>query len=299
MLAEQLEVRDGETGRRGDGETSSHAPTLPRSLSPIPPFRRVLAPIAALCRRELLKFTRDRSRVLGALIQPIGLWLLLGLGFQSTFRLPGAGGGTGYLEFLFPGVIAMVLLFTAIFSTISIVDERRTGFLQAALVAPMPRAVLVLGSVLGGTLLATAEAALFLLLLPALGLSYTVAGLAFVLLISFLVGLAFTALGFAIAWRMESTRGYHSMMTILLFPLWFLSGAPFPAEGASPLLQGLMAINPVSYTVSGLRQALYGFSAAAPVQFAPAGLSLLITALFAALMLALAVYTVRRPLHGA
>lgn len=251
--------------------------------------------IRALAWREIAKFVRDRSRLVGALLQPLGLWLLLGLGFQGTFQMPGAD--VGYVEFLFPGIIAMVLLFTAIFSTISIVEERRAGFLQAVLVAPTSRMALVLGITLGGTLLATAEAFLFLLLMPVIGFQFTAWGLTLALLICFLTGLAFTALGFAVAWRMESTRGYHTVMNLVLLPLWGLSGAPFPIEGAAPLLQWVMTLNPVSYAVAGLRQALY-WPEAAPAAFASPALCLAVTTLFTALMLALAVYTARRPLFG-
>lgn len=240
---------------------------------------------------------RDRSRVAGALLQPLGFWLLLGLGFQGAFQMPG-GRGTGYLEFLFPGIVMLVVLFTAIFSTISVVEERREGFLQAALVAPVPRIGLALGNALGGTLLAAAQALLFLLAAPLAGLPVTMGGLIFALGVCVLTGLAFTALGFAVAWQMESTRGYHAVMNFLLLPLWLLSGAPFPAEGAAPVLRWLIYLNPVSYAVSGLRQALYGFSAAAPEALAAPGVCLAATAAFAVLMLALAARQVRRPLFA-
>ena len=104
-----------------------------------------------LWRRELLKFGRDFNRVVGALLQPLVVWLLLGFGFRESFRIPGAAlAEVPYLEFLFPGVIALVALFTSIFSTISIVEERKSGFLQAALAAPAPRPVLIIGTTFGG-----------------------------------------------------------------------------------------------------------------------------------------------------
>ena len=252
--------------------------------------------ISALWKREIVKFVRDRSRLLGALTQPIGFWLLLGLGFQGTFQMPlGAESGIGYLEFLFPGIIVLMILFTAIFSTISIVEERKSGFLQAALVAPMPRTALVVGNALGGTTLAFLQAVLFLILLPVIGLWPTATGLLLVCLTSLLVGLSFTALGFLIAWRSETTRGFHAVMNLFLLPLWFLSGAFFPAEGASVLLRWVMVLNPVSYAVSAIRQALY-LPGAAPTAMAPIWVCLLISALFAGLTITLAVRAVRRPL---
>ena len=257
-----------------------------------------VASVAALWRREVIKFVRDRSRLLGALVQPLGLWLLLGLGFQQTFQLPGAGAtGMNYLEFLFPGIIALMILFTAIFSTISVVEERTSGFLQVAVAAPLSRTLLVFGNALGGTTLAVFQAALFFVLLPLIGFSVGLPGLALVLLSSVFLGLAFTALGFGIAWRMKTTRGFHAVMNLFLLPLWFLSGALFPAEGASPVLAWLIYLNPVSYGVDLIRQGLY-WPAEAPIALASVGLSLAVTAGLAGLLLAWAVYTVRQPLYG-
>ena len=254
--------------------------------------------ILALWRREILKFVRDRSRVVGALVQPLGFWLLLGLGFQRSFQMPGvAGSDVGYLEFFFPGIIALMILFTAIFSTISVVEERKTGFLQAALVAPVGRSALALGTALGGTTLALIQGLLFFLLIPLLGLSFSWTGIALFLVVGLLTGLAFTSLGVAIAWRMETTRGFHAIMNLVLLPLWFLSGAFFPIEGAAPVLQAVMRVNPVTYAVDGLRYALYG-PAEATLASVPLGLALAVTAGFALAMLALAVQTIRRPLFA-
>ena len=259
--------------------------------------------VGALWKRETLKFLRDRSRVIGALAQPLGFWLLLGLGFQGTFRLPTeaaaqAGADVGYLEFLFPGIITLIVLFTAIFSTISVVEERKSGFLQAALVAPTTRVALVLGNALGGTTLALGQALLFLLLVPLVGLAPSVGGLAVVVGAVVLTGLAFTALGFTIAWRSETTRGFHAVMNLFLLPLWFLSGAFFPAEGAPALLRWVMMANPVTYAVSALRQGLY-WPDVAPLAAFPLGLCLLVSAFFALAMIGLAVYAVKKPLFAA
>jgi ABC-2 type transport system permease protein len=257
-----------------------------------------LRTVGALTGREMLKFVRDRSRVLGALAQPLALWVLLGLGFQNTFRPPPGTGGESYVAFLFPGILALVLLFTAIFSTISIVEERSSGFLQAVMVAPTPRTALVFGTALGGTLLATVQAMLFLLALPLLSLSPGPLGVAMVAAVCLFTSLAFTALGFAIAWHMDTTRGFHAVMNLFLLPLWFLSGAMFPAEGAAPVLRWLVWGNPVSYAVSGLRHGLNGF-AEGPATLAGPAVCLAVTAGFAALMVGLAVWQVRRPFFEA
>ncbi len=253
-----------------------------------------LRTIGALTAREMLKFVRDRSRVLGALAQPLALWLLLGLGFQNTFQPPQGGVAGSYVVFLFPGILALVLLFTAIFSTISIVEERASGFLQAVLIAPTPRTALVFGTTLGGTLLATVQALLFLGALPLIDLSPGWLGVGMVVAVCLLTALAFTALGFAIAWQMDTTRGFHAIMNLFLLPLWFLSGAMFPVEGAAPVLRALVWANPVSYAVSGLRHGLHGF-AETPAALAGPGISLAVTGGFAGLMIGVAVWQVRRP----
>lgn len=252
--------------------------------------------VRALWQREIVKFVRDRSRLIGALVQPLGFWALLGLGFAGTFRMPGAE-DVGYLEYLFPGIVTLILLFTAIFSTISVVTERQEGFLQAVLVAPVPRSLIVLGLVAGGTTIAVAEAALFLLLAPLVGFAPGVAAVAVILLAATLLSLAFTALGFTMAWRLETTRGYHGIMNLFLMPMWFLSGAVFPPESLPGPLGWLLYANPVTYGVGAIRQALYGFEGAPGVHVG-VGVSLAVTAAFAAAMLALAIWTVRRPLFG-
>lgn len=248
--------------------------------------------VSALWRRELIKFVRDRSRIGGALLQPLVVWLLLGFGFQDTFRLPTPTGvDVPYLEFLFPGILALVALFTSIFSTISIVEERKSGFLQAVLAAPISRSALVLGTTLGGTTLAVCEGLLFMVCLPLIDSTPSFPGVLLMLLILACIGLAFTSLGVVIAWRTRTTRGFHAIMNLFLIPLWVLSGAFFPAGGAPPLLQWIVRANPFSYGVDALRWAMY-WPSAPPVASAPFGVALLITILFTAVMFALAVRSV-------
>jgi ABC-2 type transport system permease protein len=174
-----------------------------------------------------------------------------------SFRADGTPGGGNYLQYFFPGTVLMILLFTAIFSTISIIEDRREGFLQSVLVAPVPRLAIVLGKVLGGTALAFGQGLIFLLLGPLAGVRPSPAG--FVLALAFMAVLSFalTALGFCIAWRMSSTQGFHAIMNLFLMPMWFLSGALFPAENAAGPLRWVMRANPLTYGLSGLRAALY------------------------------------------
>lgn len=254
--------------------------------------------IRALWKREIIKFVRDRSRLFGAIAQPMGFWLLLGLGFYSTFQMPGQETAqVSFLEYLYPGIIALILLFTSIFSSISIITDRQEGFLQSVLVAPVPRTALVLGSLLGTTTLALGEALLFLLLAPLIGLSLSLPGVLLIVLAGTLMAVGFTALGFLFAWRRDSVRGFHAIMNLILFPLWILSGAFFPPSGTPYILQWIMTLNPVSYGMAALRYGLY-WPSAPPATTISLGLALTVTAVFAAAGVAAAVYLVRQPLYG-
>ncbi len=203
-------------------------------------------PVMTLWKREVVRFARQRSRVMSALSTPLVFWLLLGSGFRASFRPPGAPEGTGYLEYLYPGIIVLVLLFTAIFSTISIIEDRKAGFLQGVLVAPVSRTSIVMGQALGGATLALIQGALFLALAPIAGISLSLTAILGVIFVMALVAFALTSIGLTIAWRMESIQGFHAIMNLILMPVWFLSGAFFPAAGLPVWLGWLMGWNPLT-----------------------------------------------------
>lgn len=216
-----------------------------------------------LCWREMVRFFRQRNRVIGALGQPLLFWLLFGAGLDRSFRLDESGNAASFLEYYFPGTLMLVVLFTAIFATISIIEDRREGFLQSVLVAPIPRAVMVLGKVCGGTAIAVSQGILFL----ALGLLFrwemTMLRFAGVVVLLTISAVAMTSLGFLIAWRMESTQGFHAIMNLALMPMWLLSGAFFPIPAHTPgsawsqvALHWTMRCNPVTYAVTGVRHML-------------------------------------------
>lgn len=251
----------------------------------------MLRAAAALWAREIVKFVRDRGRVVGALVQPLLFWVLLGVGFGGSFTMPGGSPDVAYLTYLFPGMVALVLLFSAIFSTISVVDERQEGFLQAALVAPVPRTAIVLGIVGGGATLAIVQAALFLLLAPLAGLTPSGTGVLVIVAAVVPMALGFTALGFVMAWRLETTRGFHAVMNLVLMPLWFLSGGLFPAESVPAAFRWAMELNPAYYGVEALRAGLVGLET---VPGWP--LALAINVGFALLLIGAAAATVRRSL---
>ena len=254
----------------------------------------MLRPALALCHRELIRFLRQRSRVIGSLVTPIMFWVFIGLGFQHSFAGKGQAGGGGYLEYFFAGTVLMILLFTAIFSTISIIEDRREGFLQSVLAAPVPRLAVVLGKVLGGATLAFGQAAIFLLLAPTVGIHPTLLGFFAALLMIAVLSFALTALGFCIAWRMSSTQGFHAIMNLFLMPMWFLSGALFPPSGAAGVIRMVMQINPLTYGLAGLRQALYWGSNLGGADTVGYGICLLISVVFAVVLLLLAGRIARR-----
>src|SRR4051812_22883624 len=216
--------------------------------------------IGTLCQRELVRFFRQKNRVFGALGQPIIFWLLFGAGLGS------ASVDAKHLDYahFFPGTIVMILLFTAIFATISIIEDRREGFLQGVLVAPVPRWSIVMGKVLGGSAIAMLQGIVFLFLgwitgklgwfqviSPSTTLLQWIAAIALMLVIS----IALTSLGFLIAWRMDSTQGFHAIMSVFLLPMWLLSGAFFPMD-VGGWLGWIVRLNPLTYGVAGLRHYL-------------------------------------------
>ncbi|MXW65142.1 MAG: ABC transporter permease subunit [Bacteroidetes bacterium SB0662_bin_6] len=250
--------------------------------------------VPALWRREVVKFVRDGNRVAGAMLQPVVVWLLLGFGFRGSFRPPTPSGmDIPYLEFLFPGMIALVALFTSIFSTISIVEERHSGFLQAALAAPVRRLSLVLGAALGSTTLAVGQGLLFFAVLPLTGHVPTLLGFVLMVGIMALVAFGFAAVGIVVAWQSRTTRGFHAVMNLCMIPLWVLSGAFFPAEGAPATLQWAIRLNPLSHGIAALRTAMY-WPQDPPIDASSFALSLAVTGLFAAIMLILAARTSRK-----
>jgi ABC-2 type transport system permease protein len=214
----------------------------------------------------------------------------LGRSFQPAPDQPLAG---GYLEYFFPGTLALVVLFTAIFATISIIEDRHEGFLQGVLVAPVPRASIALGKMLGGTTLALGQAALFLALAPLARIPLRPESLPSLAVVLALVAFGLTGLGFVIAWHFDSTQGFHAVMNLFLIPMWILSSALFPAPGAAGWVRVLMAANPLTYGVAAVRALLYDGST--PVHGDPSlATSMTIVTIFAAAMLVGAVVSVSR-----
>ncbi len=221
---------------------------------------RLVGPGLALWRREVIRFFRQPSRVVGVLGTALVFWAILGFGLSDSFRWGGAERpleAGGYQAYFFPGILAMILLFTAIFSSFSLIEDRNEGFLQGVLVAPVHPGAIVLGKLLGGTTIATLQGALFLLLAPTVHIPVGLASAAQAIVVMIVVSFGLSGLGFCAAWWFNSVQGFHGVMNLVLMPMWFLSGAIFPSDGAHAVIRFTMALNPMTYGVAALRGALW------------------------------------------
>src|SRR2546423_11283503 len=202
-----------------------------------------LLPAATLWQRELVRFWRQKSRVLGVVASPLVFWLVIGYGSNDLARF-------------YSGSLVLTVMFSAIFSTISIIEDRREGFLLSMLVSPAPRTSMVLGKILGSATLGWIQGVIFLAFAPLAGVSIQAIDILPVAAAIFLVSFALTGLGFVIAWRMESTAGFHGIMNLLLLPMWMVSGSLFPMATAHGFIRALMWINPLTYSIGLLNHTL-------------------------------------------
>jgi ABC-2 type transport system permease protein len=228
--------------------------TLPATA---PASAGVVLPAFTLWWREIVRFYRQRARVVGVIVSPILFWVVIGSGFGTSFGSGQTSDQQHSLNYLYPGMLVMIVLFTAIFTMMSVIEDRNEGFLLSVLVAPVPRAAIVLGKVMGGTTLAAAQGLICLVFAPLVGVHMTLASFGLIVLTVFLVSFALTALGFAIAWPMDSTQAFHAIINLFLIPMWLLSGALFRISGASPWIRGVMYANPLTYGVEALRTLMY------------------------------------------
>src|SRR5580700_1209095 len=226
-----------------------------------------LLPAATLWQRELVRFWRQKSRVLGVVASPLLFWLLIGYGSNDLGRF-------------YSGALVLTVMFSAIFSTISIIEDRREGFLLSMLVSPAPRTSLVFGKILGAATLAWIQGLIFLAFAPLAGVRIGLLDLIPVAASIFLISFTLTGLGFVIAWKMDSTAGFHAIMNLLLVPMWMVSGALFPMATAHGWVKGLMWVNPLTYSISLLNGLLKLSSGAPGIE-----VSLLVTVCFGLVLL--------------
>jgi ABC-2 type transport system permease protein len=210
--------------------------------------------IYVLWLRQLKRYSRSRSRIIGSLGQPVLFLFALGFGFGPIFSR--AGGGN-YMNFLAPGVISQGILFTAVFSGIELIWDRQFGFLKETLVAPVSRFEIMLGRTLGGATIALLQGVIIFVLTLLFGFRpQSVAALVPAFIIMFLTALFFTALGTAIASLLQDFQGFQLIMNFLVMPMFFLSGSLFPLDSAPGFLKAISYIDPLSYCVDGLRSSL-------------------------------------------
>ncbi|MGY1810201.1 ABC transporter permease [Blastococcus sp. SYSU D00669] len=217
-------------------------------------LRHELRAVKVVWYRDLLRFRTDRGRILSSFAQPLLFLFVLGQGLGATLGARGFG-GADYSTFLFPGVLATSVMFTAVFSAISIVWDRELGFLREMLVAPVSRTSIVLGKALGGATVATLQALVLLALAPLVGVPYAPLVVFVTVLLLFLVAFTITALGLVLAVRVDQIQTIMPRVQLLLAPLMFLSGAFFPVSAALPAwLHVLALVNPVTYGVDAVRR---------------------------------------------
>ena len=253
--------------------------------------------VYSLWHREVVRFLTDRSRVFSSLGQPVIFWLLFAGALSNSSFKPG---DQTYGEYFLVGALAMTLLFTAIFSTITVIEDRREGFLQSVLVAPVPRAAIALGKIMGSTTLAMINGLVFFALLPLAGVEVTAAGFIATAGVMLLLAMALAGMGYSLAWLMDSTAGYHGIMMVFFMPMLLLSGAFFPVQGAHPVMSWIMVFNPLAYGVGAMRYTLYGVDSAAVAGLPSMPLCLGVTVLFAVAMFVLGTaITLRRTARDA
>jgi len=210
--------------------------------------------------REMKRFLRAKSRIVGMLVMPLLFLVFLGFGFTS-FSIPGSPADISYIDFLVPGIIGMGLLFTSMFAGISVLWDREFGFLKEIMVAPVNRVSIVLGRIAGGTTTGLVQGVLLLLISLLMG--FRIAGLLpFLIAVVFmlLIATTFIGLGLIFASRMKDMQGFSLIMNFIIFPLFFLSGALFPVENLPGWIRYVSYIDPLTYGVDGMRGALIGVS---------------------------------------
>jgi len=213
-----------------------------------------LRTVGMVWKRELIRFARTRTRILSSFIQPILFLFVLGYGMSN---LVGTTGGFDFKKFVFPGIVAMSVVMTAMFSAISIVWDREFGFLREMVVAPVSRTALVVGKTLGGATIATIQGTVMLALAPLIGVHLTVLVVIAVIGLELLMAVGMTTFGVFIASRIQRMEGFQVVMQLLLFPMLFLSGALFPLKGLPTWLDVITRLNPLTYAVDPLRHVVF------------------------------------------
>lgn len=212
--------------------------------------------IYTLWKRELVRYIRDRARIFSTFIQPLMFLAIFGLGLRST--LAQGNFGIDFIKFMYPGIIAMSVMGIAFFSTVSTVWDREFGFLKEILVAPVPRVAIVVGKILGAMTIASVQALILLILAPFIGVSINIFVIVELFLFFLILSFAISGIGLLIASLMKTTESFGVVMQVLIFPMFFLSGAFFPLTSIPGWMAVLSRVNPLTYGVDAARQILLG-----------------------------------------
>jgi ABC-2 type transport system permease protein len=255
-----------------------------RRVGPEPNRKRLRAwidpeAILMLCQRDLTRFLRERAQLYGSLARTVVWLFILGAGLRGSVRVPG---GISYLQFVFPGMLAMAIIFTSLQSAISIIFDREFGFLKEILVAPIPRTSVVLGKALAGALIATLQGTIIFIFAPFAGVYPTPQALLACIGVMLIIGLGLTGVGILIASRMTSFEGFGTINNFIVLPLYFTSAAQFPLNRAPHWMKIIVHVNPLAYAVDLMRGLLVG------VWTYNAALDLAVLSVFAAVVLGLA-----------
>lgn len=237
--------------------------------------------------RSMKRYIRSKSRIIGSVSMPIFFLVFLGFGLNSVVQIPGMG--DNYITFLIPGMVAMSVLFTSVFSGIQIIWDKQFGFLKETLVAPVSRLEIMLGQTVGGTTTAFIQGCIILVLSLFLGLKgISLVGFLIAFLFMALIGIAFTAFGIAIASRMEDMTGFQLIMNFVVFPIFGLSGALFPISSLPSYIVPVCLLDPLCYGVEGIRYGLTGSSQINPI------ISFLVLGAFSVVMTVIGAYLFRK-----
>jgi ABC-2 type transport system permease protein len=243
-------------------------------------FNRALQTVYTMWLREMIRFSRSKSRIIGALATPLFFLVILGAGFSSSFQVK--GGGSFDKGFLAPGLIGMSVLFASLMGGVSIIWDREFGFLKEILIAPVSRFFVSLGKAIGGVTTAMIQGILIMIIAWIIGVRYvSIWGILLAIVVMFISGIGFIGLGIAIASKIESHEGFQMVMSFLTMPLVLLSGAFFPIANLPDWLKILVYANPLTYGVEALRWCLLGNSTI------PMSISIIVLVLFSIAMTAL------------
>jgi len=214
-----------------------------------------LGAIAMLCQRDLTRFWRERAQLYGSLARTVVWLFLLGTGLRGAVTMPG---GVSYLSFIFPGMLAMAIIFTSLQSAISVIFDREFGFLKEIMVAPIPRTSVVLGKALAGGLIATVQGCIIFIFAPFVGVPLKPLNVLATIGVMLVLGIGLTGLGLTIAARMTSFEGFGTVNNFIVLPLYFLSGAQFPVQNVPDWMRVVIRVNPLYYGVEVMRGLLIG-----------------------------------------